>query len=698
MCESKNNGWFEPIPSDQYQKLVEKAIPKNIQTVPDDEIVGQPAIHVACGPNIRFLGCLEGSSNNYRASILLVTRKKPERTTESKIPEIIYKIGRSSEPEIQDMETDCVVTGNFPGKLIYQEEDYLFYRYAVNLNLKSYEQKVEYAINSEFRSDYMFYLPAIEQSMNIMSYSCNGFSLGADISTFKGSLWLDVLRKHNKLHYHVMIGGGDQIYCDSIKFSSPEFRRWLKHIKKHSLWKMSSSVRASLDHYYLNHYVEWFGKGYMEISLGKTCQILFPKVMHQIPQVNMFDDHDIIDGFGSYSKFTMSQSMFKGVGSSAFKYYMLFQHHTFPKEDVSIEKSWILGTTPGPYIQKESRSVYARLGKEIAMIALDCRTERTKKQICTESTYNHVFSRLEREISSSKGEIKHLLVQLGVPICYPRMVWAEVIMESPILYPLKWIARKGWIFKGLVNEFDGSVELLDDLNDHWCARHHKAERNRFVSRLMKFGAEHGIRLTILSGDVHLCCFSRLYTCGKKVKQDHIPKTAAEDPRLIINVISSAIVNTPPPNGMATMLQKRSKLHTFDLSTKEDVIPLFKHKVQKPARGNELFFNSRNFSDLILVKNLTHDQQKYFKNFKQGDLIKAGPISELEVVTPPSDKCDCESTPETHNAYPLHPDSLLTSLHVEIDRENTSSETQQFQLLIPALNGKHKLEHVGDKHW
>jgi len=697
MSESTDN-WFEPIPLDKYQKQVENAIPANIKGVPEDETVGTPAIHVACGPNLRFLGSLENSSNNYRASILLVTRRESKETVEDNTPQIEYVIGPADESKTQDQPNNATEKGEFSGKLIYHEEDYWFYRYSVELELTHYAQKVKYGINNEFRSDYMFFLPAIEQSMNIMSYSCNGFSLEADISTFKGSLWLDVLRKHNNQHYHVMVGGGDQIYCDSIKFSCPEFRHWLKHIKKHSFWKMSPTVRASLDHYYLNHYIEWFGKGYMEISLGKTCQILFPKVLHQIPQVNMFDDHDIIDGFGSYSKFTMSQSMFKGLGSSAFKYYMLFQHHTFPKEDLSHEKSWILGATPGPYIQENSRSVYARLGKEIALVAVDCRTERTKRRICRESTYDHVFSRLEMEIGSSNGEIKHLLVQLGVPICYPRMVWAETIMGSTALYPLKYIARKGWIFKGLVNEFDGSVELLDDLNDHWCAKHHKAERNKFLVRLTKFGAENGVRITILSGDVHLCCMSRLYTNGKRVKQGEIPKTAAEDPRFIVNLVSSAIVNTPPPNGMAIMLEKRSKLHTFDSFTKEDVVPLFNHKVQDPERGNELFFNSRNFSDLILIKNLKDDQKKYFQDFKEGDLIKAGPISKLEVVPPKDDECNCDSTPEANNAYPLHPDSLLTSLHVEIDRESVSSETQQFQMLIPELNGKFKLEHVGDKHW
>lgn len=42
-----------------------------------------------------------------------------------------------------------------------------------------------------------------------------------------------------------------------------------------------------------------------------------------------------------------------------------------------------------------------------------------------------------------------------------------------------------------MNEFDGDVEVLDDLNDHWCSKHHKRERNKLIKDLMEFGAKKG---------------------------------------------------------------------------------------------------------------------------------------------------------------------------------------------------------------
>ena len=85
---------------------------------------------------------------------------------------------------------------------------------------------------------------------------------------------------------------------------------------------------------------------------------------------------DIIDGYGSYPHHFMSTRVFCGLGAVAFKYYMLFQHQSVPDEGTSDEPSWLMGAAPGPYINELSRSIFVSLGKNIALLALDCRTER----------------------------------------------------------------------------------------------------------------------------------------------------------------------------------------------------------------------------------------------------------------------------------------------------------------------------------
>ncbi|ODV87270.1 hypothetical protein CANARDRAFT_26685 [[Candida] arabinofermentans NRRL YB-2248] len=698
------HSWFDPLPLNDYNELVKKAIPQNVKECPPDRTVGKPAVKVACGPNLRLLGTLENGSFNYRGTVLLVIRDEnvessssgDESTAVSQQPSITYIIGPADE---QDGSAADLQTGEFPAVLFHQEQGVSFYRYSIDLTLQSYQQKVKYSINDEFHPNFQFFVPANHQSMNVMSYSCNGFSMGVETAKFQGSMWYDVLRKHEDLRYHVMLGGGDQIYSDSVKSSSKPFEKWLKHKKIHSNTKLTPDMVQSFEEYYLNHYIKWFGKGFWEGSNGNTLQCMYPIAMHQIPQINIFDDHDIIDGFGSYTDATMRQEVFSGVGKSAFKYYLLFQHHTSPTENYKDEKSWIMGNKPGPYMEQLSRSVYARLGREVAVLGLDCRTERTKKQVVTNDTYRKVFQRVQDEINSSNGEIKHLLVMLGVPICYPRMVWAESIMSSRWIAPIRFLARKGIVAKALVNDFDGSIELLDDLNDHWCAKHHKHERNALMAKLVTLAAENGVRVTVLSGDVHLGCLSRFKT---KIHKHHLGSSYDErnhevlenpskDPRLIFNVVSSAIINTPPPDGMASLLQKRSKIHHFDRDTDEDVVNLFSLDVDGSHRANDLFLNKRNYSDLIPFKNLNEKiiNSKYSK-FTEGDLIIPGPSTQLKKFES-SDTVD-----ETHAAYPLDVDSLVTTFHFEVDPLDTTSNTFDYEVLIPKLDGKQQISGVGEK--
>lgn len=49
----------------------------------------------------------------------------------------------------------------------------------------------------------------------------------------------------------------------------------------------------------------------------------------------------------------------------------------------------------------------------------------------------------------------------------------------------------------LLNKFDGSVEIVDDLDDHWTAKHHKLERTWLIEDLQDLAAEKSVRVTIL---------------------------------------------------------------------------------------------------------------------------------------------------------------------------------------------------------
>ncbi|KIO06426.1 hypothetical protein M404DRAFT_999082 [Pisolithus tinctorius Marx 270] len=59
--------------------------------------------------------------------------------------------------------------------------------------------------------------------MRWATYSCNGFSAGVNPDDFRGPgfrsgydpMWVDLLQQHSQKPFHVLVGGGDQLYCDS---------------------------------------------------------------------------------------------------------------------------------------------------------------------------------------------------------------------------------------------------------------------------------------------------------------------------------------------------------------------------------------------------------------------------------------------------------------------------------------------------
>lgn len=156
--------------------------------------------------------------------------------------------------------------------------------------------------------------------------------------------------------------------------------------------------------------------------------------------------------------------------------------------------------------------------------------------------------------------------------------------------PIKALGKAG-LLGNLLNRFDGGVEVLDDLDDHWTAKNHKDERKYVIEDLQDLAADKSVRITILSGDVHLAAIGQFYSNPKL----QVPKH--KDFRYMPNVISSAIVNTPPPDIMADILNKRNKVHHFDKDTDEDMIPIFMTGVDGKPRNNKRLLPHRNWCQI-----------------------------------------------------------------------------------------------------
>lgn len=259
--------------------------------------------------------------------------------------------------------------------------DVTFWRFNIEVELGDKQERIAYRINEGPAIG--FWVPGRGQSMNIMFHSGNGFGLSVDPNKFSGPdpLWRDVLNEHQTRPFHVMIGGGDQIYNDRVAQDSKLFQEWTQiknpHQKYHA--PFSAAMKAELETFFLERYAMWFSQGLFSLA---NCQI---------PMVNIWNDHDIIGGFGSYPDSFMRAPVISGLGNVAYKYYLLFQHQSVPEETEADEPSWLLGADPGPYIREKSRSVFMSLGKNVTFLGLDCRTERMVSACIDEIDYGEGF-------------------------------------------------------------------------------------------------------------------------------------------------------------------------------------------------------------------------------------------------------------------------------------------------------------------
>lgn len=176
------------------------------------------------------------------------------------------------------------------GCRLHAERGVTFWRFSIEVELTNEQGRIAYRINNG--APVGFWVPASNQSMNVMFHSCNGFSMTVDSNQFSGPdpMWRDVLSSHQIRPFHCMIGGGDQVYNDRAMRDTKHFQEWLSlknPSHKHGA-EFTEEMQNELEQFYLDRYSLWFSQG------------LFGLANSQIPMVNIYDDHDIIDASTFY--------------------------------------------------------------------------------------------------------------------------------------------------------------------------------------------------------------------------------------------------------------------------------------------------------------------------------------------------------------------------------------------------------------
>lgn len=392
-----------------------------------------------------------------------------------------------------------------------------------------------------------FLLPARETPSaqpRVAFCSCNGFT---DFKTLGNraplAMWNRMLAMHKKAPFHLLIMGGDQIYCDDLAKKEDGFAKfwtWLDPKKKaKAMPTLGEFKKAYFDHYL----TAWSRISHNGINEPHTSMVT---MMASVPSLMVWDDHDIFDGWGSYQASDKTQPYYKEAFAAAKEAFEIYQMRGATSNKSIIDRK---PAAPRHYSQAVSFGNYD-------IFLMDNRSHRRPDQVMDQNQWNQLESWLKLNRKHLDAQQKTLLLVSPVPVVYRR-------------------------FYDWVSELPGEHGGEDDLRDHWSHSRHEGERDKLVSHLFASLAGSSTdhvgygRIAILSGDVHVGALGFL----EETKGD----------REIAQLISSAIVNAPPSVVAWEGLKALSSDSDFSIKGQSIIA-----KMVRPVGARDRYLRCRNF--------------------------------------------------------------------------------------------------------
>jgi PhoD related phosphatase len=474
---------------------------------------------VKLGPILKFLGC---QNNTWGVSALVVT------DAADAAPALVVQGSACSAMALQQLPHSSSAVWRFDFAIVQTEA----------------RQAVAYTVNGVPSS---LQVPAIGMQPAIAYASCNGFSdpkLMKQVQD-KNALWSRMARLHEGVDtirgrkfgpWDLLLMGGDQVYSDSIWVDVPELAAWCElAYDQRMAYAFSPALRLKVEVFFENLYLARWSQAEIRVTMGS------------VPTVMMWDDHDIMDGWGSYPFEQHHCPVYQGIFSVAKQYFMLFQQQTADAMPPA--------TLPG----QSGFSKGFRIGG-MGLLALDMRSERAPHdprapavamtnhaagttggaaatnppgdyvpdQVMSEASWRAVYQWLD-----AQEDMAHLLIMSSIPVVHPTFGLLEKMLGA----------------------LPGQQELEDDLRDHWTSPPHLQERLRLVHRLLRLSANKQCRVTLLSGDVHVAAVGAVES-----DRNDVPPNA----RVINQLTSSGIVHPAPPAMARFFLEQAcQKVETLD---------------------------------------------------------------------------------------------------------------------------------------
>ena len=272
--------------------------------------------------------------------------------------------------------------------------------------------------------NFSFHVPALGAMPSMAYASCNGFSEPRALKKIPEphALWARLGRLHTLQDrvdtqafgpFDLLLLGGDQIYSDTMWAVVPELVEWTQmdwYTRTHTAF--TASMQLSVQAFFSNLYIE------------RWSQTDMAAVLASVPAVMMWDDHDLMDGWGSHPQDLHESPVFQGIFQVAKAAFELFQRQMMGAPAPA--------TLPG---QSGHSSGY-RMGPA-GLLVLDMRSERRPRsesqtaggavlqteRIMSDISWRAAYEWLDAQ--QAAGGLRHLFVMSSIPVVHPSFASLE---------------------------------------------------------------------------------------------------------------------------------------------------------------------------------------------------------------------------------------------------------------------------------
>lgn len=357
--------------------------------------------------------------------------------------------------------------------------------------------------------------------LRIAYVSCNGQEHGdaSRPAAQRNVMWRRLAAEHDRAPFALLLHGGDQLYADEVVNSHPTLAAWAAGRALDEV--LTGEMREAAEQFYFERY----------LALCAQPELAF--LSARVPSLMMWDDHDIMDGWGSMPVERLDSPIGRGLFAIARRMFMLFQLG-------AIEET---GSGPQDGCASPGLLQTVRL-PGFSIIAPDLRTERRPTRVLGVDGWRA----LEHALAASRvGE--RILIMSSVPVLGPRLSWIEKLLAL----------------------FPGAQKYEDDLRDQWQSRWHRGEWQRLLRLLAQHAETNANGLTILSGEIHFATRAEMPLAHATLHQ----------------LVASGIVHPPPPRLYAASL---GLLATFG----EQPLPYQRVRLKSLPGHRQIYAAERNY--------------------------------------------------------------------------------------------------------